>query len=243
MEKLYELATERDYDLIVLDTPPTAHALDFLEAPDRILDFLGNETARAAPRPGRGGGQDGPAALPARRQLHRPTLARFTGRTLLRRPRRVHGELPGHVRGLQGPRRRRARAPGAPDVGFVIVSSPSPLSVDEALVLPRAAARRRDAHRRRRREPRHARPVARARTRCPAPEALDRDLRPRGDGAPGLAARLARTLAEHQVVRPRGRARGADGSSRRWTAHASPSRASRATCTTSPAWRASRAWL
>src|SRR5512146_210494 len=46
MEKLYELATERDYDLIVLDTPPTAHALDFLEAPDRILDFLGNATAR-----------------------------------------------------------------------------------------------------------------------------------------------------------------------------------------------------
>ena len=47
MEKLYELATERDYDLVVLDTPPTAHALDFLDAPDRILDFLGNETARA----------------------------------------------------------------------------------------------------------------------------------------------------------------------------------------------------
>ena len=56
MEKLHELATDRDYDLIVLDTPPTAHALDFLEAPDRMLDFLGNETARALLAPALGAG-------------------------------------------------------------------------------------------------------------------------------------------------------------------------------------------
>src|SRR4029077_15062888 len=37
VEKLYELATERDYDLVVLDTPPTIHALDFLDAPNRVL--------------------------------------------------------------------------------------------------------------------------------------------------------------------------------------------------------------
>ncbi len=40
MEKLFELHTEGDADLIVLDTPPTRHALDFLNAPDRITDFL-----------------------------------------------------------------------------------------------------------------------------------------------------------------------------------------------------------
>ncbi|HLL56256.1 MAG TPA: ArsA family ATPase, partial [Myxococcaceae bacterium] len=33
MEKLWELHNHRDYSLIVLDTPPTAHALDFLDAP------------------------------------------------------------------------------------------------------------------------------------------------------------------------------------------------------------------
>ena len=40
VEKLYELVHEKDYDLIVLDTPPTANALDFLEAPQRMLDLL-----------------------------------------------------------------------------------------------------------------------------------------------------------------------------------------------------------
>ena len=33
MEKLYELAEETDFDLIVVDTPPTRNALDFLDAP------------------------------------------------------------------------------------------------------------------------------------------------------------------------------------------------------------------
>lgn len=39
-EQLYELAHQNTYDLIVLDTPPTSHALDFLQAPERILGFL-----------------------------------------------------------------------------------------------------------------------------------------------------------------------------------------------------------
>jgi anion-transporting ArsA/GET3 family ATPase len=36
MEKLYELHEEGEFDLIVLDTPPTKHALDFLQAPQRM---------------------------------------------------------------------------------------------------------------------------------------------------------------------------------------------------------------
>ncbi len=40
VEKLYELAHEESADLIILDTPPTEYALDFLEAPARILDVL-----------------------------------------------------------------------------------------------------------------------------------------------------------------------------------------------------------
>jgi anion-transporting ArsA/GET3 family ATPase len=41
IEKLYEMVEMRDYDLIVLDTPPTSNALDFLEAPERIKGLLG----------------------------------------------------------------------------------------------------------------------------------------------------------------------------------------------------------
>ena len=40
LEKLYELNEEQKYDTLVLDTPPTKHALSFLEAPDRLAHFL-----------------------------------------------------------------------------------------------------------------------------------------------------------------------------------------------------------
>jgi anion-transporting ArsA/GET3 family ATPase len=40
MEKLYELYTEGRYDLLVLDTPPSKYAVDFLKAPTRVTNFL-----------------------------------------------------------------------------------------------------------------------------------------------------------------------------------------------------------
>ncbi|MBT8494913.1 MAG: AAA family ATPase, partial [Deltaproteobacteria bacterium] len=40
MAKLYQISQERDYDLIVVDTPPTAHALDFLDAPQKVADAI-----------------------------------------------------------------------------------------------------------------------------------------------------------------------------------------------------------
>ena len=40
MEKLYEIWSEDRYDLLVLDTPPSRNALDFLEAPNRLLAFI-----------------------------------------------------------------------------------------------------------------------------------------------------------------------------------------------------------
>ncbi len=46
MEKLYELFHEGRFDLIVLDTPPTKHALDFLRAPKRLTDFLEGSVLR-----------------------------------------------------------------------------------------------------------------------------------------------------------------------------------------------------
>ncbi|HLI72991.1 MAG TPA: ArsA-related P-loop ATPase [Acidimicrobiales bacterium] len=42
MEKLYELVEEGGYDLVVVDTPPTRNALDFLDAPRRLTRFLGH---------------------------------------------------------------------------------------------------------------------------------------------------------------------------------------------------------
>ncbi|HUR78389.1 MAG TPA: ArsA-related P-loop ATPase [Acidimicrobiales bacterium] len=46
MEKLHELHTTERFDLIVIDTPPTRNALDFLDAPRRITRFLDNRLFR-----------------------------------------------------------------------------------------------------------------------------------------------------------------------------------------------------
>jgi anion-transporting ArsA/GET3 family ATPase len=51
MEKLLELSADERYDLVVLDTPPTRHALDFLEAPERLLSFLDTSILRWFLRP------------------------------------------------------------------------------------------------------------------------------------------------------------------------------------------------
>ena len=46
MERLYELHSEGDYDLIVVDTPPTRNAIDFLDAPARMADFFSSRLLR-----------------------------------------------------------------------------------------------------------------------------------------------------------------------------------------------------
>lgn len=51
MEKLLELTLDERFDLVVLDTPPTLHALDFLEAPDRLMSFLDASVLRFFLRP------------------------------------------------------------------------------------------------------------------------------------------------------------------------------------------------
>jgi anion-transporting ArsA/GET3 family ATPase len=200
MEKLYELATERDYDLIVLDTPPTAHALDFLEAPDRILDFLGNETARALLAPAVSAGKLGLKLFQLGGTYAAKTLARFTGADVL-------SDLAEFMAGFQGMYegfKNRASAVRAllaqPEVGFVIVSSASPISVDEALYF----------HERLHAESMPIAGVVANRVTpglwpddgpLPSPEELAAALVARGDPpAVGLAARLARTLAEHEVL-------------------------------------------
>jgi len=53
MEKLYELYQEDRYDLLVLDTPPTRHALDFIDAPERMSRFIEGKSLQFFLKPGR----------------------------------------------------------------------------------------------------------------------------------------------------------------------------------------------
>jgi anion-transporting ArsA/GET3 family ATPase len=198
MEKLYELATDRDYDFIVLDTPPTAHALDFLEAPDRILDFLGNDTARRLLSPLAGAGRMGLRLAQLGGGYIAKTLARFTGQAML-------ADLGDFLQGFQGMYdgfKDRAAAVHAllsrPEVGFVLVTSPSAIAIDEVLAF----------HERLHAE---SMPVAGLVANRVTPE-----LWPPAEALPGadelaaaagadgvaraMAARLAATLAEHQAL-------------------------------------------
>jgi anion-transporting ArsA/GET3 family ATPase len=54
MEKLYELHGSSDFDLVVVDTPPTRNALDFLDAPRRLTRFLDHRLYRMLMAPTRG---------------------------------------------------------------------------------------------------------------------------------------------------------------------------------------------
>ncbi len=53
-EKLYELRYERDFDLVVVDTPPSRNALDFLDAPGRLVRMLDSRVYRVLTAPNRG---------------------------------------------------------------------------------------------------------------------------------------------------------------------------------------------
>jgi len=53
-EKLHELATDERWDLVVVDTPPSRNALDFLTAPDRLLAFFDHPLYRVLSAPSRG---------------------------------------------------------------------------------------------------------------------------------------------------------------------------------------------
>ena len=46
MERLYEIHSSGAYDLIVVDTPPTRNAIDFLDAPERMADFFSSKLLR-----------------------------------------------------------------------------------------------------------------------------------------------------------------------------------------------------
>jgi len=59
MERLFEIHASGEYDLILIDTPPTRNAIDFLEAPARMADFFGGRLLRWLTLPYRVGGKRG----------------------------------------------------------------------------------------------------------------------------------------------------------------------------------------
>jgi len=133
MEKLWELRTKRNYELIVLDTPPTAHALDFLEAPNRVLDFLDNEAAKFLLTPALAAGKFGLSLFNLGSSYAAKALAKFTGTETLQ-------ELAGFMLSLSSMNESfRERARGVRELledkqtGFVLVTGPARERQDEVV--------------------------------------------------------------------------------------------------------------
>jgi len=131
--KLHELAQTGDWDLLVLDTPPSRNALDFLDAPDRLTAFFEGRALQTLLR----GGGAGLRLLGRGTGLVLGLLRRVTGTELL-------SDLSDFFRllgGLLGGFRERAeqveallRAPGT---RFLLVTSPEREPIEEAIFFQR----------------------------------------------------------------------------------------------------------
>jgi anion-transporting ArsA/GET3 family ATPase len=128
MEKLYELHEEGGYDLIVVDTPPTRHALDFLDAPKRLTRLLDNRIFRLLMVPTRAYLRVASVAVQA--FLH--TVSRVVGTEVV-------DDVIAFFRAFEGMEagfRARAQAVdhllGDPRTAFVLVTSPRRDALEEA---------------------------------------------------------------------------------------------------------------
>jgi anion-transporting ArsA/GET3 family ATPase len=128
---LYELHAERDFDVIVLDTPPSRNALDFLDAPGRLLGFLEGRALQVFLAP---------SGLTARlfgrgTALVFAIFARVTGVDMLNELSRFFRSMSSVIGGFGERTRRVAALLRTPQTAFVIVTSPESEPVSEAAFL------------------------------------------------------------------------------------------------------------
>jgi anion-transporting ArsA/GET3 family ATPase len=133
MEKLFELHTEGEFDLLVLDTPPTRNALDFLDAPKRLTQFIEGRSLRMFMKP------TGLAAKVAGRgtSVVLGVLKRIVGFDLLADLAEFFNAFSGMVDGFQARAKRVNKLLADPDTCFLVVCGPQGEPVDEAVYFHR----------------------------------------------------------------------------------------------------------
>jgi anion-transporting ArsA/GET3 family ATPase len=129
MAKLYELDRDGRFDAIVLDTPPSRNALDFLDAPERLNHFLEGRVLRAFLAP------TGLAAKIVGRgtSVALGALKRVTGVTLLEDLSTFFRSLGGLLDGFRERAAGVQRLLADPATTFLIVASPEREPVNEAI--------------------------------------------------------------------------------------------------------------
>ncbi|MBK9030845.1 MAG: ArsA family ATPase [Myxococcales bacterium] len=132
MAKLHDLDATGRWDLIVVDTPPTTHALDFLEAPAKLAAAIDSPAIEWF-RKLQGGGRSGWSLLGRSGSFVLARLQKFVGSQFLD----DLGVFFTEFHDILGGFRQRAEETYAllrqPRVGFVLVSSPEPMAMREAL--------------------------------------------------------------------------------------------------------------
>ncbi|MAQ18505.1 MAG: anion-transporting ATPase [Sandaracinus sp.] len=133
MEKLYAVREDDRFDLIVLDTPPTSNALDFLDAPERMVEAIDSPAMRwFIEAMDSSGGRFSMGILGKGAGIVMKGLSKLTGAGFLEQV----AEFVGGLNDLFGGFRSRAAAVSgvlrSPEVAFVVVTSPAPMAIREA---------------------------------------------------------------------------------------------------------------
>jgi anion-transporting ArsA/GET3 family ATPase len=133
MEKLYALKDDPKWDLIVVDTPPTSNALDFLDAPDRMIDALDSAVLRWLASAFQASGKLSFRLLARGASAALRGMARLTGQGFLE----ALAEFVVLINEMFGGFRERATevrsALRGREVAYVLVTSPDPLSIREII--------------------------------------------------------------------------------------------------------------
>ncbi len=133
MEMLHAIRKEDRYDLLVLDTPPTANALDFLEAPGKMVDAVKSPAVSLLVRTYQQAGKLSLDMLGFGASYVMRRLARFVGSDFLEDIAEFLSRLSSMLEGMHERAAAVQEMLSAEEVGFVIVTSPDPGAVDEAI--------------------------------------------------------------------------------------------------------------
>jgi anion-transporting ArsA/GET3 family ATPase len=128
MEKLYELHDRGGFDLIVVDTPPTRHALDFLDAPRRLTRLLDNRVFRMLMVPTRGVVRVGGVAA----QAFLRAISRVVGSEAVDDVVAFFRAFEGMEDGFRERATQVMALLASDDTAFVLVTSPRRDAVEEA---------------------------------------------------------------------------------------------------------------
>jgi anion-transporting ArsA/GET3 family ATPase len=128
IEALYELHEAGEYDTVIIDTPPSRNALDFLEAPNRLTDFVGAKLLSWLAGPTRFGMRA--MNLAAGPFLH--MADRLLGADVLSEVAEFVTDLQKIYGGVQQRARDVYRLLRSPEVGFIVVTTLEPAAFAEA---------------------------------------------------------------------------------------------------------------